>query len=634
MPEQNKFSTQAAAHIMAQTAAIEHASGPLQVLAGPGSGKTYLTIRRIRHLICHQGVSPHQILVITFTKAAALEMEQRFRVLMQEELSSLQNHLPFQEVRFGTFHAVYYHMLMQSGYPSKKKESRLSLINSREQKKYLQHILMMYGIEDTAYDTIVNLLRRISAEKNGISKKLEGEDDVEEHFSDIFREYCDMMKEENKLDFDDMILLCDRMLEERPEILARWQKEFSYILVDEFQDISPLQYRIIQKLAAPSQNLFVVGDDDQSIYGFRGAGPDIMKQFLKDYPQALQLTLGMNYRCPEKVVRASSLVIQENKNRFEKKMEAERQDEGKVSICCFSSKEEEKNWLAASLKTMGQEELSETAIIFRTNAQATELSRHLAEVGIAFCIREKMENIFEHFVALDLLSYLQFSDDLAKKGEGRRSDLLRILNRPCRYLKRAALSSPNVREEELLKYYTSNTYMQDIVRRFFDDLRKLSTLRPWLAINYIRKLMGYNAFLKENQRKEEQQSLLETADALQQTARTCGTLKEWQEWILDYGERIRWSDKNQDKPAGVNLMTMHGSKGLEYHTVFLPNIQMGSLPSPRTVAEQIEVERRLFYVAMTRAKHRLEISYHKEPSPFLHQLLKVDWIQKRGKGIE
>ena len=146
--------------------------------------------------------------------------------------------------------------------------------------------------------------------------------------------------------------------------------------------------------------------------------------------------------------------------------------------------------------------------------------------------------------------------------------------------------------------------------------------------------MGYNAFLKENQRKEEQQSFLETADALQQTARTCGTLKEWQEWILDYGERIRWSGKNQDKPAGVNLMTMHGAKGLEYHTVFLPNIQMGSLPSPRTVAEQIEEERRLFYVAMTRAKHRLEISYHKEPSPFLHQLLKVDWIQKRGKGIE
>lgn len=599
--------------------AIEHGSGPLQVLAGPGSGKTYLTIRRIRHLICRHGISPEKILVITFTKAAAAEMEQRFRTLTEGA---------YKEVKFGTFHAVYYHILMQSGYGG----GRLSLATGYDQKKYLQHILNMYGLESTGYETIAALLRRISAQKNGVCFRLENEDAMKEHFSDIFKEYCRIMEEENKLDFDDMILLCDRLLEEQPYLLAQWQNRFSHILVDEFQDISPLQYGVIRKLAAPENNLFVVGDDDQSVYSFRGAGPDIMRGFLQDYPDAVQLSMGINYRCPKRVVEAAALVIGENKNRFQKKMEARKEETGHVCIRSFSSMEEERDWLKDCLRRMPMDELSRTAVIYRFNAQASDFARSLAGARVPFCIREKTDNIFQHDIALDLLSYLQFARDLSEKGQGKRGCLLRILNRPCRCIQRAALSHTDLNEAVLLEYYAKNPYMQGIVRRLFSDLRKIAVLRPYLAIDYIRRSIGYDAFLSENKGEAAKKELTQIADTVQQTALSCRTLKEWLEFIACYEEGTGHTDKNTVTREGVKLVTMHGSKGLEYDTVFLPCMNAGSMPSPRAAAAgQTEEERRLFYVAMTRARQRLEILYHQEPSPFLHRLQKTAWIGREGE---
>lgn len=596
----------------AQALAIAHADGPLQVLAGPGSGKTYLTIRRIRHLICHHGISPDKILVITFTKAAASEMEQRFRSLTEHR---------FPQVRFGTFHAVYYSILKQSRRPGE----RLVLVSQADQKKYLSHIQKFFSLESFSTETEQALLQRISARKNDITCTMKLEAEIEAVFPQIYAEYCRLMEEEGKLDFDDMICQCGRMLEEQPELLAGWQSAFSHILVDEFQDISMLQYRIICKLAEPERNLFVVGDDDQSIYGFRGAGPGIMQQFLKDYPEAEQLTLSINYRCPRRIVHAAGIVIRENTQRFPKQILAEK-DGGTLILKQFADREEEAAYLADQLGRILPEAQGETAVIVRTNAQTARLAPLLHRQQLSFFRKEVSGDLFCHPVAEDLLGYLQFARDVLWKGCGERRDLLRIMNRPSRFLHRDALRNGACDELSLKRYYQGNPYMQETVEEFFCQLRRLASFRPYLGIQYVRKAMGYDQYLSEG-RREEVKDCLETADRIQKTAAACDTLEEWKQVMAEESRRYREKEAEKQKKkshegSGIHLITMHASKGLEYDTVYLPSISTGYVPNPRAVgSDGLEEERRLFYVAMTRAKKRLEILYHQEPSPFLHQLL-------------
>lgn len=686
----------------AQTLAIRHASGPIQVLAGPGSGKTYLTIRRIRHLICHHGVSPEKILVITFTKAAAAEMKERFDLLTQGQ---------YPGVRFGTFHAVYYQMLRQSyrlvrqscqtvsqscqtasqscqtvsqSCQTEKQSchdgGRLTLATAQEKRNCLTHILKMHGIQNADMELVGTLLKEISRQKNavpfGSGKETDtstkcgnedsirnggkgqrkhatmpgkqnpaGEEDAEEQklrqlFPTIFREYGELMEETGKLDFDDMIYLCGRMLTEQEDVRIRWQRAFSHILVDEFQDISPLQYQILKLLAEPERNLFVVGDDDQSIYGFRGAGPDIMRQFMRDYPQARQLTLETNYRSAQSIVTISLRLVSANRNRFPKQIRAHQETEGCAAIHAFSVREEEERYLADTMKKMTAEELSHTAVICRTNAQLAGISRLFAKEGISFSSKERVENLFSHDIAKDFLAYLQFAAAGAHPPCGNRKDFLRIMNKPCRYIQRCALDGGDCSEQALTAFYRQKPYMQEILRRFFTDLKRLSALRPYLAIHHIRKAMGYDKYLCENKRIKEREKLLETADEIQRTASGCRSLEEWLCYMEHYTECLEEGhtpapNARHTKPAenpknpkdqknrenGVTLITMHGSKGLEYDTVFLPQISARQIPSRQAhTPEETEEERRILYVAMTRAKQRLEISYAGKPSPFLTSL--------------
>ena len=627
----------------AQSLAIQHASGPLQVLAGPGSGKTYLTIRRVRHLICHHGVSPKNILVITFTKAAALEMQQRFFTLTKGR---------YQDVHFGTFHAVYYQILKQSGYGNG--HNPLSLVSPPDQYRYLKHVLNEYGIKDADRELMAALLREISRRKNGLENReiglgaeaiwpAEAGCTIEELFPRIFEEYCSIMKEENKLDFDDMILVCSHMLEENERALHFWQQQFSHILVDEFQDIGVLQYRVLKKLAAPENNLFVVGDDDQSIYGFRGAGADVMKQFLTDYPQAEQLTLSVNYRSTRNIVKASSLLISDNKNRFRKSIKAAGPEGAKIKLRAYDTKEKAYCHMAEAIKKMSAKEQSETAVICRTNHQTAAIARVFSREKAAFSLKDGTApagSLFRHPVAKDLLAYLNLAcGSFSATGEnGKREDMLRIMNKPCRYIKRSALRDSTVHRDSILDYYRDNPYMQSIVNRFFADLRRAALLRPYLAIDYIRKTMGYDTFLREGKSREEQEMLTAAADDIQKTASGCHTLEEWTQYIhekeknreeLKRKERLRKETEQEstEETSGVSLITMHGSKGLEYTNVFLPDVMPGTVPYRKAVSpEQVEEERRLFYVAMTRAKERLEILYAEKPSPFLDRLMKSPFI--------
>lgn len=609
----------------AQTLAIEHASGPIQVLAGPGSGKTYLTIRRIRHLICHHGISPNKILVITFTKAAALEMEERFIHLTKGQ---------YHEVTFGTFHAIFYHILQQSGYEGKK----LTPISATDKWKILNHILKTHGIDNIDKELTAALIKEISEWKNS-GKEPQGlfiiRDDVRKILPIICREYDEILKEENQLDFDDMICLCQKLLEQDARLCNYWQHAYSHILVDEFQDISPKQYQVLKKIALPENHLFVVGDDDQSIYGFRGAGPDIMRQFLADYPHAVQVVLEQNYRSTQAIVNASLILINDNQNRFIKQIRTTSTSDEKVILHAFETEEEEQQYLLGKIQKVSPKQLTETAIICRTNLQLSKWTRLLSMKGIPFYCRDKVENLFENFIAKDILAYLNFAYEIHKTGIGKRSDFLRIMNKPGHFIPRDAVSQETVCEQQLLQYYAEKPYMQLQIQTIFAHYHHIAAMRPYLAIDYVRKSIGYDKWLCEMSKPAELKYYLDKADEIHNTSLTYRTLEEWKAYMADYGEMLRKKESNKPN-QGIRLLTMHGSKGLEYHTVFLPGVTAKNIPGRKArLPEQIEEERRIFYVAMTRAKQHLEITYAKEPSFFLSHLATSSYVeQKDGSSVK
>ncbi|MCM1039151.1 MAG: ATP-dependent helicase [Ruminococcus sp.] len=601
-----------------QKQAIESAAGPLQVLAGPGSGKTFVLTRRIRYLIEHDKADPAAILVITFTKAAALEMQQRFGRLMKENCPP---------VSFGTFHAIFYHILKQNG-----QYRQYTLITETEKRKLLLQILKMpQSALLSGNDKIEYLLRAISRLKN--TETIQDKETAEtvksgkenpqtstdgpfseEELHRIYEEYGRFMEEFHKLDFDDMALHCLRMFKECPQILTLWQKRYQYIMVDEFQDINPVQYEIVKLLAAPQDNLFIVGDDDQSIYGFRGARPDIMRRFMVDYPQAGQLLLDVNYRCHEQIVESSLKVITENQNRFPKAIQAAHREGAGLILQPFADREQLYEALLNELKDYTDktepERLAETALIYRTNYECSLLAEKLLVCGIPFVMKEQIKSRYDHFIIKDILAYLTFA-----AGERRRDIFHLFMNRPLRYLRKDCATHDPVDLRELLAYYQDDTSMQEVSRRLFYDLERLAAMRPHLAIRYIRKVIGYDDFLKANHEKETYDKLMEIADDFQAQAKQFAGFEELNDYISQCRTLIRKKTENlkslsEKEKNGIRLMTMHASKGLEFDRVYLPDINEGKVPSRASVTKDaVEEERRMFYVAMTRARKELHLLY-------------------------
>lgn len=604
-----------------QKEAIMFADGAMQVLAGPGSGKTFVTIQRIKYLIEICGVEPSSILVITFTKAAANEMKQRFYALMKEQM------LP---VNFGTFHAIFYHILRQTG-----QYHKYSLITEMEKRKLILQILKMPStLLLTSDEKVDNLLRYISQMKNGgnVSQGTFSKEELERYY----QEYNQYLKEFQKLDFDDMGLLCQEMFREKPEVLARWRETYRYILVDEFQDINDVQYKIVKDIAGEHPNLFVVGDDDQSIYGFRGARPDIMKQFMVDFPQAKQLLLDTNYRCHEQIVQKSLMVINENKNRFVKKMKAVHTDGKGVSIKAFVDAGKEYEWLLAKLEESyftsikdGDIDIStgDTAVIYRTNYECNLLAEKLLLRGIPFSMKEPIRSRFDHFVIKDLLAYLEFAN------VNRSRELFHlIMNRPLRYLKKDSARAKQISLQEILSYYEDNPHMQTVAYELFEDIEYICGKKPYLAIQYIRNVIGYDDFLKETYGIEAGKKLIEIAEEFQALSQKYKTYKELSDYISQCKELVYQKQQEQTNEQrtqqGIHIMTMHMAKGLEFDTVYLPDLNEGKMPMRQArLPMELEEERRMLYVAMTRAKKSLYLLLVKEktgkdiPSRFLLPIL-------------
>ena len=603
----------------AQAQAIQHTDGPCLVLAGPGSGKTLTIVNRVKYLIEKQKVRPEEILVVTFTRFAAAEMKSRLCLVMGKR------DLP---VTVGTFHGIYYGILKWA-----YRMNQENILSETEKYQILRGVINKERMEIfDEEDFIQDIAAEIGKVKNN---RIPLEEFVSEKcsadaFRNIYRNYEQHRKELKKIDFDDMLVLCYELFRSRPDVLAQWQKKFRYVLIDEFQDINRIQYDVIRMLVQPENNLFVVGDDDQAIYGFRGADSELMLGFGKDFPDAKQILLGMNYRSTANIVQNSLKLIENNVERYSKKLEANREGGSCLHIQEVKDLVEEAEYVLEEIQKCKENGIKEEeiAILFRVHTDARAVVEAMVERKIPFQMKEHLPNIYEHFIAKDIMAYFRLAT-----GKRRRQDFLQVMNRPKRYLGRDSVSGSQVSFEDMRKFYCDKDWMIDRIDQFEWDVKMLMKMAPYAAIQYIRKRIGYDDFLKEYAFTHQinRSDLNEVLAEIEEAAKAFSSVEEWFAHVEEYTETLKVKEKERNRPRpGVRLMTIHASKGLEFKQVFLIAANEGRIPYQKAKTDkEIEEERRLFYVAMTRAKDFLKICYVKikngkevTPSRFVDELLK------------
>lgn len=616
----------------AQQKAVCHETGPMLVLAGPGSGKTTVLLCRISRLLERGLAKPQEILALTFSKAAAEEMKSRF-----ENLNGASG------VSFGTFHSIFFRIL-RSRYGwnveqiFQEEERRNILRNSIEAEKWdipdLEEYISQFFSQLSLMNSELEQPNRFTPTGMPV-----------EEFRKLYRAYEGYKERHEKLDFDDMLTQCYQLLREDAAVREYWQRKYKFILVDEFQDVNQAQFACLQILAEKHQNLFVVGDDDQSIYAFRGARPDFLLRFPTLYPAAKKVTLNTNYRSTERIVNLAERVIGNNEVRFVKNMKGIGEAGDKVTFFLAEDAAKEAAHIAEKIDRLLDEgmPLTEIAVIYRTNLQGGAFARELYKRGIPYDLRDNSGNVYEHWVAKDLLAYL-----LLAENEESDSALRRILNKPKRYIGKDLLAEAETMPYTLLRSFfvcpSLKGWQEENLENLRIDLNQIRKRTPYDALKYIRKVIGYDEYLEEfaAYRRTSAQVLQEIADEIMETAKDCADVRSFREQLERLSLQMKeQSRKKGQKRNGVALMTMHGAKGLEFRAVFLPSLVEGIVPHEKgmdTVAE----ERRLFYVAMTRASEKLCLSailqrYEKErkPSRFLAEMgLDAEMAFRKNKEKE
>ena len=583
-----------------QKKAIEHGAGPLMVLAGPGSGKTFVITHRIKYLIEGLGINPAHILVVTFSRAAAKEMKDRFERLYNKSL-----------VTFGTFHSVFFSLLKTAyGFTSEQiasDELRYSLIKDLIKKNSIMN--------EDINNLSGNLLNEIALIKqdNINIKNYYSNSIASDVFKKLYREYEAELEVRNKLDFEDMLSLTYELLNGRKDILEAIQNRYRYILVDEFQDINFLQYNIIKLMAGKDQNITVVGDDDQSIYRFRGARPEIMFGFERDFRNVSKVFLDINFRSSTQIVDASTKLISFNSKRFSKTFTAKNGSGAPVSVIEFKNPFSEVNTIVNDIREYikANQDINNIAVLYRTNLSPRLLIERMMKNNIPFTIRDAIPNLFEHWVSKDIISYIKLALNM-----GNKTDLLRISNKPNRYISRDSLSSSKANIETLFDYYEDKSYMIKRIIELREHLRTIKNLKPSTALRYIRTVVGYDEYIEEycDMNGIESDDCYTILGDLENSASEYNTFNDWFVHMEEYKkELIEARKKSNENDNGVRLMTFHSSKGLEFDIVYIIDVNEGSVPYKKAKGvDEIEEERRMFYVAMTRARQKLFICYCKE----------------------
>ena len=589
-----------------QLEAIMHGEGPARVVAGPGSGKTFTIIQRIFYLIFNRQISPDSILTITYTKAAAGEMQSRF--LADERSQCLTKGLG-NVAHFGTIHGICYSILKE------RRGYHASLTSENKRIRIMEELLKNRGFERMcSAGFAAELLSEISRIKNGISFSGKDFGIPQGSLQLLLNDYTAFMNEWGLCDFDDLILQSLVLLQENAAYREKWQHRIRYLLVDEFQDVNLTQYELIKLLAGKEKNIFVVGDDDQSIYGFRGSVPGIMKRFSQDYPEEKVLFLTDNYRSGERIVHFATEVVKKNKDRIRKEIHAGKAG-GKIKGYCCETRMLEEEKLLDDIRSLDKKELFESAVILRTNREAILYEELLTKHKIPVKRKgKKAQNVFEGEAAEDIRSFLRF----CKEGE-KRSDFLRFMNKPDRYLSSKALLSERVSRKEILSYYRQNKEMCARIETLFAGLLLAEKLSFSQAVRCFRKQLGYENYLLSKY-PGDKAGTMKILDELQEGCR----LAERGESVDDFFDKMRKKTPCEEEQTeeGITVLTMHAAKGLEFQSVFLPDLNEGVIPDRKVKEEkELEEERRLLYVAITRAREQLFLYYTGERNRKLTRFL-------------
>ena len=492
---------------------------------------------------------------------------------------------------FGTFHSVFYNILRQSS------GIACSVITTRQKYRFFRIKLDEMGIAARDLNEMISLL---SADISRYKTRLNLNDEFtaasvsDESFKEIYREYERYLRDNNCLDFDDMLLRCHKLLLRNGKMRQQWQKRFRYILIDEFQDIDELQYASIKLLLGKEKNLFIVGDDDQSIYRFRGAKPSIMLGFENDFEGVEKYVLDKNFRCASTITQMAGKLIAINKERFEKRIYPAR-DGGTVELPVFEDKRDEGSFICDRLK---EGLTGSTAVLTRTGEGGEYIAGLFLNRGIRFSMKEKKTDMLAHFIALDICAYFKIA-----LGNYDRADMLRVINRPVRYVSRQSMGD-DFSFAAMKRYYDQKRDVKKALENLEKQMVILKGLSPYAGAEYVFRVVGYDRYLRE----EEEESGVSYDDIKQRILELlsgCGTKEEW----ICMVNRPAAADEHKDsEQCGVVISTLHASKGLEYDTVFIIDVAEGNIPGGRAVSpEDIEEERRLMYVGMTRARSHLYI---------------------------
>ncbi|MCR5580531.1 MAG: ATP-dependent helicase [Pseudobutyrivibrio sp.] len=602
-----------------QQKAVNHKEGPCLVLAGPGSGKTAVLTRRVNALI-QSGTPAEEILVITFTKAAAIEMKERF-----DRLSD-----GVHPVTFGTFHSLFWGILQKElGY----KNSDIVIGGARD--RILKESMIRAGLNQGDGILMKALISELSMVNNSpceLANYIPKFVDKKE-LLDFSNAYEYLKNKYHVIDFDDMLTKAYGLFTMKPEVLKKWQNRFSYFLIDEMQDMNDIQFALMKMLAERTNNVFCVGDDDQSIYGFRGANPSIMKEFAEGYEDITTIVLDYNYRNPGNLVSKAGSLIAKNTNRYPKDINSVNDDGGLYVTECDSDVEEAE-YIVREISELHQtgNSYDSIAVLYRNHSDAKYLVDKLLEAKVPFYLKEQMPNIYSHFIISDMETYFQIA-----LGNETRARILSVMNRPNRFLHRRSVEvGSNLKG--MLRFYRDNPMGYRAVEALIADMKLISKMSPYSAVNYIKNVMGYGMFLKEEASKHNttMEEYIEVLDFFCEIIRDCKTIKQAIDKLNILRLKIDYENKNKvvDKKGKVGLYTLHSSKGLEFEKVFILGVNDGVMPSNKAESrEDVEAERRLFYVGITRTKRDLYLSYtnkkNRDRSRFLDEMM-VDYSSSKS----
>jgi DNA helicase II / ATP-dependent DNA helicase PcrA len=603
-----------------QLKAVLQTEGPLLLLASPGSGKTTTIIMKIGYLIEEKGVDPERIKAVTFSRASANDMKDRFRRFFPE--------LP--PVDFSTIHSLAFEVVRD--YFSKKRTPYQIIegdiraegkeVFDKEhpplnKKAILRHLFKSVVEENLTEDQLEGLTTYISFIKNKMipeAKWSEVKVDVPEA-ERIFKEYEHYKQTSSHkllLDFDDMLTLANDIFRKEPEFLQKYQYRYDYFLTDESQDTSMIQHEIIEKLARRCGNLCVVADDDQSIYSWRGAEPSYLLDFKEVYPKASILFMEQNYRSSKDIVDVANIFIKRNKNRYNKNMFTENPSHEPIKIKCLEDYLFQAKYLVKEIKEV--ENLSEVAILYRNNNSSIALMNEFDRAGIPFYMKDADNRFFSHWVVEDILNFMRmtFTD--------KRPDILEKIHLKFNgYISKqqmAALKEINNNEsvfDNLLKFVKLQDYQIKHLKVSKDTFQQMQGMPPLQAIQVIRDRLGYEKALEKicERLGFRLDYLVGILNTLEEISDNLKTMEEFASRLQHLAKVLR-SSKAKKGENVVTFSTFHSSKGLEYEKVYMIDLVDGIIPSSDDYSENLEEATRLFYVGMTRAKKDLELISYRE----------------------